>query len=876
MIRITHPVFHPMIPPFALLSVWVGSCITVAHAQFPQQHVTYLSRSDSPQGVGHEDVWGYVSPEGREVAILGRNDGLSFIDTTDPYNPVLLRYIPGAGGPARDMCTFGHYCFMTAEGFPGTDIIDLSDLNDIKVAKHWGNQYWSHSHTMTIDPTAGIMYVNGTDAGMNIVDINQPLKPVHLASYYEYVHDSHAANGLAHLSVIRAGQYRILDVTSPAQYFELDRVQTPGGSTHTTWADISQTLGITCDETSKGHLTLYDISNPADIRYLSEFRSPVNETIHNAYVAERVIHCAWYGEGYVAIDALDPRNPRFAGGYKTGLTPGCYPFQPSGSIYMASVNSGLWVLRLDPFEFHPEPFADTLDEHGPYRIKTRMTRILEESPDSLLRICWSTDRDPTERCVPMRPTGIADEYFGEIPGQEAPCVVRYHFGANNGARAYRSPDAEENTFAFRVGEVTAIFADDLEAGAAGWSHGSGAGSDDFALGGSDEVSTDPDAAFSGANVWGTSLAGAAVAGSERWLRSPAIDPSGNTGLRLRYRRWLGVRSAPQDLASILINGRIVWTNGFSPNGRLVDHDWMLHDLDISKVADSAPSVQVEFRLRTGSAPTLGGWNIDDVEVYSLRDIDSTPPPSILVSFAQDATVSGFDGAPISTQADDVLLYDASFNAFAPLLDASDVGLSKIAAFHWEASGSFLFSFSRVTTIPGLSGGPAGDLVEPCDIVRFNPSSLGDNTAGSFDFYFDGSDVGLSGNKIDAIGKNGVSLFMSLRLPGVIGGVGNVGDEDLLRFQGFQTGANTSGQLFLHLDGSAVGLDTAAEGVDGLGFSGELILLSTRGNFDAGGLQGQDDDIVIFDPLALTFSLLLDGLIPDIQSLDIDSLDFVGG
>jgi hypothetical protein len=82
-----------------------------------------------------------------------------------------------------------------------------------------------------------------------------------------------------------------------------------------------------------------------------------------------------------------------------------------------------------------------------------------------------------------------------------------------------------------------------------------------------------------------------------------------------------------------------------------------------------------------------------------------------------------------------------------VFDASDVGITQnINAFEWTSADRLLISLQAAQNVSGLGR------VTPWDIIRFTPSSLGANTAGTFSFYMKGADVGLSttGEKIDAI------------------------------------------------------------------------------------------------------------------------------
>ena len=52
--------------------------------------VALLSQLDSYSS--YNDVWGYTDGNGREIAIVGTFNGTSFVETTDPFNPVELLF----------------------------------------------------------------------------------------------------------------------------------------------------------------------------------------------------------------------------------------------------------------------------------------------------------------------------------------------------------------------------------------------------------------------------------------------------------------------------------------------------------------------------------------------------------------------------------------------------------------------------------------------------------------------------------------------------------------------------------------------------------------------------------------------------------------
>jgi len=229
---------------------------------------------------------------------------------------------------------------------------------------------------------------------------------------------------------------------------------------------------------------------------------------------------------------------------------------------------------------------------------------------------------------------------------------------------------------------------------------------------------------------------------------------------------------------------------------------------------------------------------------------NTPPASTryYASFTANTTVP-----VVGTVADeDIVYYDTGTGTWSLYFDGSDVGLggTDIDAFHVRANGSILMSFDSTTfSVTGLTGGPNGTTVEDRDIILFTPTSTGTTTAGSFSFYFDGSDVGLttsSSEDIDAIYEEvgGALLISTLGNPTVTG-LSGLADEDILRFTG-TFGSATSGSFTHYFDGSDVGLGATSGGdIDGIGFvSGTNLVITTQANVTS-GIAWNDEDLVRF-------------------------------
>ncbi len=234
---------------------------------------------------------------------------------------------------------------------------------------------------------------------------------------------------------------------------------------------------------------------------------------------------------------------------------------------------------------------------------------------------------------------------------------------------------------------------------------------------------------------------------------------------------------------------------------------------------------------------------------------------------------------LSVADEDIIAFDGG--GFSRLFDGSDVGVSgfRLDAFAVLGPGEVLMSFTTAGSIPGLSG-----TVDDSDVVKFT-GTLGPITAGAFELYFDGSDVGLTknGEDVDSIellsdGRLLVSTTGSFSVPGAFGS-----DEDIVAFTPVSLGSTTSGAWAVYFDGSDVGLTRSGEDVDGVAVADDAtgsIYLSTVGRFSVSGLTGADEDVFVFTPSSTgsatsgsyASSLFFDGSLYGLRGNDLFAID----
>jgi hypothetical protein len=391
--------------------------------------------------------------------------------------------------------------------------------------------------------------------------------------------------------------------------------------------------------------------------------------------------------------------------------------------------------------------GDTQDESGPYVVEADISAAFNP-PVGFQQLHYRVDGG-TFQSLQMAPVS-GNTYRASIPGQISPAKVEYYLSAldASGKPGLFPSSGASNPHGFYVGIVNSWFQADFEAGTAGWTHGSPNGSqDDWQLSSQFGVDTsfgksgDPTSAPSGVNIWGNDLGpdgwnGAYSPDVSNYLRSPAFDLSAASGSTLTFKRWLTVEKGQYDRATVKVNGQQVFINPFGQD--LIDTDWVDVEIDISAIADGNPSVQIEFGLVSDQGLEYGGWNIDDVEVFSVTAV--CPPPSnyctTKVTSALTAPLIGATGTP-----------SQSAGNFAVTLTGSIPNTNAVP--FWSVNpnslpfnGGFLCVGSPLTRGPLKKTGPGGDASLP---VAISPAMVG--TTRHYQWWFrdpaDPFTVGLS-------------------------------------------------------------------------------------------------------------------------------------
>ncbi len=300
------------------------------------------------------------------------------------------------------------------------------------------------------------------------------------------------------------------------------------------------------------------------------------------------------------------------------------------------------------------------------------------------------------------------------------------------------------------------------------------------------------------------------------------------------------------------------TNGVAPltvnftslsTGSIDTYAWSFGDTGTSNLENPSHTYTSPGNY-TVSLTVTGPGGTDTETKTNYITVD--PPPTggdelYYLSFTSNTTVPGLG----TVRDEDVVTYDPSTDTWAWYFDGSDVGIggTDINALHVLDDGTLVLSFNSSTfSVPGLVGGPSGTTVEDSDLVLFNFSgSPGSSTSGTFQFIFDGSDVGLTtnGEDIDGIYEfPGGGLAISTLGSSSVPGLGTFRDEDVAFFAATQFGSTTIGTWSMQFDGSDVGFNNSGgEDLDAVAFdNGVDMLYSTVGDYSAAGASGADEDV----------------------------------
>ena len=184
----------------------VTTCSGGMAGTYPCRNVdlmSFLALADIGGGSAN-DVWGWTdSSTGKEYAIMGRTNGTSFVDISDPVNPIYLGNLPphSDDSTGRDIKVYADHAFIVTEANnSGMQVFDLTQLRMVasppatfSETAHYPD--FSDAHNLAINEESGFAYAVGTNTcsgGLHMINIQTPTNPASAGCFSGdgYTHDA--------------------------------------------------------------------------------------------------------------------------------------------------------------------------------------------------------------------------------------------------------------------------------------------------------------------------------------------------------------------------------------------------------------------------------------------------------------------------------------------------------------------------------------------------------------------------------------------------------------------------------------------------------------------------------------------------------------
>lgn len=359
-----------------------------------------ISSIGGERGVNLNDIWGWTDPDtGREYALVGRVDGTSFVDITDPENPRYLGNLPRTEGTPgsswRDIKVYKNHAFIVADGAAdhGMQIFDLTQLRDVagepvlfEETAHYDRI--NSAHNIVIDTESGFAYAVGNSnggetcgGGLHMINIENPTEPEFVGCFADestgragtgYSHDAQCLvyrgpdeDYQGHQICFGSNEtaLSIADVTDKKNPVAVAAAEYPNVSyTHQGWISedhryfyVNDELDEISGNVPETRTLIWDITDLDDPQLVKQYMWGNKSSDHNLYIRGNLMYQSNYTSGLRIHDISDPENPLEVGYFDTMPVgdngPGFagswsnYPYFASGTIAVSSIGEGLFLLR---------------------------------------------------------------------------------------------------------------------------------------------------------------------------------------------------------------------------------------------------------------------------------------------------------------------------------------------------------------------------------------------------------------------------------------------------------------------------------------------------------------------------------------------------
>ncbi len=617
------------------------------------------------------DCWGYVSPSGREYALIGHELGTTVVEVSVPSNAQVIATLPGPASLWRDTKVFGDHAYSVSEGGDGVQVFSLAQVDSGTVTQVGtitaGGT--TKSHNVAINEDSGFLYrLGGDQYGLRVYDlnvsaVNPPLvatwatRYIHDAQIVSYTSGPYAGKEIAFAcSGYNSGWVStgldILDVTDKSNIQVLANITYSGAVySHQGWLSPDRQyfyLGDELDENGSFPTTTHvvDVSDLSNPQVLTSFTNGNQSVGHNLYTKDNLIFEANYRSGLRIFDASNPLAPvetayfdtfpdNDANGYN-GLW-SVYPYLPSGVVLGSDMERGLFVWTVGaPSVTISLPSAELtlVDPAGDVMPVT----ITEAQPGELVAgsAMLHTNDGSGWVSTPLSALG-GDNYQANFPAAACGTTLDYYLTADatSGTTSSLPAGAPFSLFTASVALGRQVLGgDDLE-NTSGWTMGLAS---DTATTGTwtlvdprgtaaqpedDHTAAGTLCFVTGQGSKGGSLGENDVDGGVTTLVTPAYDLSSASSPSISYWRWFSNDQGAgpgEDILEVEISGDGVnWSSveTVGPTSSESSGGWFQHSFFVSDFIALSSTVQLRFRASDLGAGSIVEAAIDDLEVVDL-------------------------------------------------------------------------------------------------------------------------------------------------------------------------------------------------------------------------------------------------------------------
>ncbi|CAN5151975.1 hypothetical protein BH23BAC3_BH23BAC3_08820 [soil metagenome] len=340
---------------------------------YPCESVDFYAHL-TPEQLGGErlnDVWGWIDPDtGREYALVGLTDGISFVDVTQPDEPVVVgKLIESTANKSaihnplvahhdeedgfkdasnwRDMKVYNNVIYVVSEQSEhGLQVFDLTRLRHIEnppeiFREDYLYSEFGNAHNAAINEESGYAYAVGSSTGeicaqqggLHIVNLHvNPLQPTYAGCHVEpeaggviregYVHDTQCViyngpdtrfSGEEICFSSAELTFLISHVSDKENPYTISNTAYEGAKySHQGWLTEDQRyffMNDEGDELATGNNTrtlIWDLENLEEPELLGFYEHDTIAVTHNLYIKGNLMYQANYTAGLRVLDVSNP------------------------------------------------------------------------------------------------------------------------------------------------------------------------------------------------------------------------------------------------------------------------------------------------------------------------------------------------------------------------------------------------------------------------------------------------------------------------------------------------------------------------------------------------------------------------------------------